>query len=81
MYQDSGRYEDVINEFKAALKLDPEHVVANHSIGMTYCSMGSYERAVQPLVLAVYHRPELLESVPDKIKLKVSRGISRLKGI
>lgn len=81
LYQDSGRYEDAINEFKAALKLDPEHVVANHSIGMTYCSMGSYERAVQPLVLAVYHRPELLESVPDKIKLKVSRGISRLKGI
>ncbi len=36
---------------------------------------------LQIWVLAVYHRPKLLESVPDKIKLKVSRGISRLKGI
>jgi hypothetical protein len=48
---------------------------------MVYCSKGSYERAVLPLVQAVYLKPELMESVPDKLRLKVSRGISRLHGI
>jgi len=79
VYKDSGRFEEAINEFGAALKVDPKCVEANHGIGMTYCSMGRYERAVQPLVMAVSHELELLETVPEKVKLKVTRGISRLK--
>jgi tetratricopeptide (TPR) repeat protein len=81
MYKDSGRYEDAITEFEAAIEVDPECVEANYSMGMVYCSKGSYDRAVHPLVLAVYLKPELMESVPDKLRLKVSRGISRLRGI
>jgi lipopolysaccharide biosynthesis regulator YciM len=63
------------------LEVDPECVEANYGMGMAYCSKGSYERAVHPLARAVYLKPELLESVPDKLRLKVSRGISRLRGI
>ncbi|TFH41708.1 MAG: tetratricopeptide repeat protein [ANME-2 cluster archaeon] len=81
MYKDSGRYEEAITEFEAALGKDPECVEANYGKGMVYCSKGSYDRAVHPLVQAVYLKPELMESVPDKLRLKVSRGISRLHGI
>lgn len=81
VYKDSGRYEDAITEFEKALEADPECVEANYGMGMAYCSKGSYERAVHPLARAVYLKPELLESVPDKLRLKVSRGISRLGGI
>jgi tetratricopeptide (TPR) repeat protein len=81
VYKDSGRYDDAITEFEAAIGADPECVEANYGMGMVYCSKGSYERAVHPLVQAVYLKPELMESVPDKLRLKVSRGISRLHGI
>ena len=81
VYKDSGRYEDAITEFEAAIEVDPECVEANYGMGMVYCHKGSYERAVHPLVQAVYLKPELMESVPDKLRLKVSRGISRLRGI
>lgn len=80
IYKDSGRYEDAITEFEAVLDADPECVEANYGMGMVYYSKNSYDKAVHPLVRAIYLKPELMESIPDKLRLKVSRGIKRLHG-
>lgn len=79
MYSKSKRNEEALIEFQKALHIDPGFAEAYHGIGSIYYDAGRFDRAAQAWVRAVYLEPELLESVPDKLMLKVRQGVSRLK--
>jgi tetratricopeptide (TPR) repeat protein len=79
IYAEMGKLEDAVREFQEALSLDPEFPEAHHGLGLLYYSMGKFDRAVHAWIRAVYLNPEFLESVPEKLRLKVGQGISRLK--
>jgi tetratricopeptide (TPR) repeat protein len=44
--QERKKYKPAIEEFKAALEIDPNHVKAYNGLGVSYDAMGDYDRAV-----------------------------------
>ncbi len=66
-----------MREFQEAVRLSPEFPEAYQGIGSVYYRIGSYDRAAQAWIRAVYLEPQLLEYVPDKLLLKVKQGIAR----
>lgn len=77
LYSRQGRHEDALGEFIEVLKRDPEHIEALCGIGGAYYELGSFDKSTQAWIRAVYLAPELIECVPEKLLLKVKRGISR----
>ncbi len=80
IYADMGRHEDALKEFQEVLRLDPEFPDAYHGIGSVYYSLGSYDKSANAWARAVYLDSGLLDSVPEKLLLKVRQGVSRLRG-
>ncbi|MBC2699527.1 MAG: tetratricopeptide repeat protein, partial [ANME-2 cluster archaeon] len=60
-------------------KLDPMFTEAHQGMGLACYNKGRYDKAAHAWARAVYLKPELMDSVPDKLKLKVKMGVSRLK--
>ena len=44
--QERKKHKPAIEEFKAALEIDPDHVKAYNGMGVSYDAMGDYDRAV-----------------------------------
>ncbi len=79
VYLELEKYEDAIKEFEQVIKLDPRFIEGHQGIGLAYYNKGRYDRAAHAWARAVYLKPELMDSVPDELKLKVNLGISRLR--
>jgi Flp pilus assembly protein TadD len=45
--QERRKHKPAIEEFKAALRLDPNHVKAYNAMGVSYDALGNHERAVE----------------------------------
>lgn len=46
-YQRLGRIQDALDQYRAALELDPAYAEAYYNIGLAYVELGDYELAVQ----------------------------------
>jgi tetratricopeptide (TPR) repeat protein len=79
LYFESQRHEDAVKEFEEAIRFDPNFIEAHHGIGLALYSIGKYDRSAHAWAKAVYLEPGLMDSVPEKIKLKVTLSLSRLK--
>jgi len=79
IYAELGRYKEAVIEFENALEVNPELTEAHHGLGLAYYELGNFNRAAHALINAVQREPGLMESVPEKISLKVRIGVSRLK--
>ncbi len=79
VYLELEKYEDAIKEFEQVIKLDTRFIEAHHGMGLAYYNKGRYDKAAHAWARAVYLKPELMDSVPDELKLKVNMGVSRLK--
>ncbi|MDD5616079.1 MAG: tetratricopeptide repeat protein [Candidatus Methanoperedens sp.] len=77
LYSRQGRHEDALREFSEVLRRDPELPEAYCGMGSAYYELGSFEKSARAWMRAVYFAPELIECVPEKLLLKVKRGISR----
>lgn len=77
LYSRQGNHEDALREFSEVLRRDPELPEAHCGMGDAYYELGSFDRSAQAWMRAVYLAPELIEYVPEKLLLKVKRGISR----
>ena len=78
-YYRQGRHEDAIREFNEVLRRDPDFPEAYCGMGSAYYELGSFDKSAQAWMRAVYLSPELIECVPEKLLLKVKRGISRVE--
>ncbi len=78
LYMEKERFPEAIQEFQESVRLDPELPAAHCGMGNAYYELGSFEKSVQSWMRAVYLAPELIECVPEKLLLKVKRGISRI---
>lgn len=78
LFLESGMFEEAIKEFREALDLDPLFPEAHYGTGLAHYELKNYEKASQAFIKAVYTSPELLDSIPDKLILKVKQGLSRL---
>ncbi len=77
LYARQGRHEDALREFSEVLRRDPELPETYCGIGSAYYELGSFDNSARAWMRAVYLAPELIECVPEKLLLKVKRGISR----
>ena len=79
VYLELEKYEDAIKEFEQVTKLDPRLTEAHQGMGLACYNKGRYDKAAHAWARAVYLKPELMDSVPDELKLKVNLGISRFR--
>ncbi|MDO8724799.1 MAG: tetratricopeptide repeat protein [Candidatus Methanoperedens sp.] len=77
LYSRQGRHDDALREFSEVLRRDPELAEAHCGMGNAYYELGRLDRSAQAWIRAVHLAPELIECVPEKLLLKVKRGISR----
>ncbi|MDW7727274.1 MAG: tetratricopeptide repeat protein [Candidatus Methanoperedens sp.] len=79
MFAASGKYEMAITEFEEAVRTAPGLTEAYHGLACVYYELGSVDKAVHAWARAVILEPGLMDSVPDSLMLKVSKGVSRMK--
>ncbi len=79
VYLELEKYEDAIKEFEQVTKLDHSFIEGHQGMGLACYNKGRYDKAAHAWARAVYLKPELMDSVPDELKLKVNMGISRLR--
>jgi tetratricopeptide (TPR) repeat protein len=51
--QEKRKYQPAIEEFKAALELDPKNVKSYNGLGVSYDALGDYDRAVESYTAAL----------------------------
>jgi len=79
VYLELEKYDDALKEFEQVTKLDSSLIEGHQGMGLACYNKGRYDKAAHAWARAVYLKPELMDSVPDKLKLKVNMGVSRLK--
>ncbi len=79
VYLELEKYDDAIKEFEQVTKLDPGLTEAHQGMGLACYNKGRYDKAAHAWARAVYLKPELMDSVPDELKLKVNMGVSRFR--
>lgn len=79
VYLELEKYDDAIKEFEQVIKLDPGFTEAHHGMGLAYYNKSRCDKAAHAWARAVYLKPELMDSVPDELKLKVNMGVSRFR--
>lgn len=79
LYSRQGRHEDALRELSEVLRRDPELPEAHCGMGVAYYELGSFDKSAQAWMRAVNLTPELIECVPEKLLLKVKRGIPRVE--
>jgi tetratricopeptide (TPR) repeat protein len=79
VYLELEKYDDAIKEFEQVTKLEPTFTEAHQGKGLAYYKKDRYDKSAHAWARAVYLKPELMDSVPDKLKLKVNMSVSRLK--
>ncbi|MCZ7356791.1 MAG: tetratricopeptide repeat protein [Candidatus Methanoperedens sp.] len=61
-YDMIGRYEDAINELKAALRLNPDYIEVHNNLAVTYDKMGKADDAIRELLEALGLNPGYTEA-------------------
>ena len=79
LFAESGKYDEAAVEFEEAIRSAPGLVEAYQGLGCVYYELGSVDKAVYSWTRVVLLEPDVLKSVPDNLKLKVSKGVSRMK--
>ena len=79
VYLELEKYEDAIKEFEQVTKLDHSFIEGHQGMGLACYNKGRYDKAAHAWARAVYLKPELMDSVPDELKLKVNMGVSRFR--
>ena len=46
-YGDSGKYQEAIESYKQALRIDPDYADAHFNLGYTYRKLGKYQEAIE----------------------------------
>ena len=67
-----GYFQEALEEFQNALRLDPKNAKAHNNSGVTYFKMGNFERAVE-------HFQNALELEPANIFSHTNMGLTYLK--
>jgi tetratricopeptide (TPR) repeat protein len=75
----SGKYDEAVVELEEAVRTAQGLTEAYQGLACVYHELGSMDKAVYAWTRAVLLTPELLDSVPDSLMLKVSKGVSRMK--
>lgn len=78
LYAGQGRHEDALREYREALGLDPGLPEVHAGMASAYYELGSFDKSAEAWMRAVRLDPELIECVPEKLMLKVKRGVSRM---
>ena len=79
LFAESGRYDEAAIEVEEAIRTAPGLVEGYNGLGCVYYELGSMDKAVYAWTRGVLLEPEILKSVPDSLKLKVSKGVSRMR--
>jgi len=61
-YGNLGRYQDEIESYKQAIRINPDYAEAHGALGIAYGSLGRYEDAVESLKQAIRINPDLAEA-------------------
>lgn len=56
-YIDQNKFDEAVEEFKAALKLHPDNPMSRHNLGFVYYKQGRFEEAIQEFKAALRLRP------------------------
>ncbi|MBU3968135.1 MAG: tetratricopeptide repeat protein [Euryarchaeota archaeon] len=56
-YDMAGMYENAVEEFNEALRLDPEYIEVLNNLAVTYHRMGLFDKAIERLKEALRQRP------------------------
>ncbi len=76
-YHRMGFVDEAAEKLREAIRSRPGYAEAHCNMGKVYYEMGSYDRSAEAWIRAVYLDPGILEFVPEKLLLKVRRGVSR----
>lgn len=52
-YYMSGRYQDAIEPFKQAIRINPDDAEAHCNLGRTYCNLDRYQEAIDACKQAI----------------------------
>lgn len=61
-YFDLGDYENAIESYKQAIKLDPTLSKPHNNLGLAYAAIGKFSEAVAEFAEAVRHKPDYAEA-------------------
>lgn len=61
-YQEYGRFDDAINEYRTAISLKSDHEVAHHNLGYIYDEQGRLEEALREYTAALTIKPDYVEA-------------------
>ncbi|MBD77622.1 MAG: hypothetical protein CL840_01615 [Crocinitomicaceae bacterium] len=67
-YHDAGDYDNAIESYKQALKIDPNSALANYELALTYFTMGEYKQAIK------YSDAVLEQNVEYMIQAYMTKG-------
>lgn len=62
IYAKQGKIDSAINEFKAALKIDPDHAEVRYNLGRCYAEKGDIDAAIREYAHAVKANPDLIDA-------------------
>jgi tetratricopeptide (TPR) repeat protein len=57
-YYEAGQYQQAIDAYILAVRLDPENADANYNLGMAYGSLGQYKEAIEAYKRAIRIKPD-----------------------
>ncbi len=61
-----GRYDEAIEEYTEAIRLDPQYALAYHNRGFAYDDLGQLERAIQDYDEAIRLNPQWAEAYNNR---------------
>jgi len=61
-YGSLGRYQDAIESYKQAIRIEPDYAVAHYNLGVTYGSLGRYQDAIESYKQAIRIKPDFAEA-------------------
>ncbi len=62
-YYKSEKYQEAIESYKQALRIDPNDIEAHNNLGATYGNSGKYEEAIESFKQAIRIDPDYAEAL------------------
>ena len=80
-FLNNGKFEQAIEDFKAALKTEPDNRNTKNKLFWAYCERGNVYRRNKELDLAIQDYTEAIQILPDHVTAYSSRGMAHdMKG-